>query len=335
MSEQEKEALQEEGMSIQDQFFGTTTAIDTSDDDTKPEVKVSEESDVEIKVADDPKPEDKDELEEHSKKVQKRINQLTYEAREAQRQQATAEGVRDEAIRAAQSLHGRNQEYERIISTGEATLVDKIKTGAETAVNFAKSNYAKAVDADDTDALVESQNNLIKAQAELVEANRYDAEYQARVANFAAQQRAAPPRPVQPSVQPSVQRQVKRPDPEMEEWAEKNQWFGFDGKPEQRRDMTAVAFAKHESLVTDEGVEVNSPKYYKAIDAEIKLRFPEYFDDGKTKPSTVVAPAQRNNGATPRKVTITASAAAVAKQLGLSPEEYAQQVLAERGTQHV
>ena len=290
-----------------------TTVIDDT------EVEVTGELDLEVGEKPDA------ELEEHSKKVQKRIDKLTYEAREAQRQQTAAEGVRDEAILAAKSLHGRNQEYERIISTGEAQLVSRIKNAAETSVNFAKSKYQNAIDAEDedTEATVEALNSLTLAQAELIEANRYDHEYQQRVANFAAQQQWAARQPIQPQVQQPAQ--VQQPTPEANEWAKKNTWFN---NPE-HYDMTAMAYGVHEDLVRNKGFTPDTDKYYAEIDKVIRQRFPEHFDEAK--PSTVVAPAQRTTGVRSRKVKITASAAAVAKQLGLSNEQYANQVLKIKG----
>jgi len=41
----------------------------------------------------------------------------------------------------------------------------------------------------------------------------------------------------------------------------------------------------------------------------------------------VVAPATRNNGAKPRKIQLTATQVALAKRLGVTPEQYANQLV--------
>jgi len=94
--------------------------------------------------------------------------------------------------------------------------------------------------------------------------------------------------------------------------------------------MTGFAFAVHERLVEDEGVDPQSDTYYERIDARMREKFPEKFQDsgngGNEKPrrSSVVAPATRSTA--PKKIVLTQSALAIAKRLGLTPEQYARQV---------
>jgi hypothetical protein len=118
------------------------------------------------------------------------------------------------------------------------------------------------------------------------------------------------------------------------EWARKNPWFGPDKHNDS--EMTALALGVHEKLQKS-GVEVGSEKYYAEIDAAVRKRFPEKFGDEDIEvkaPSrqtgSVVAPASRSVPTSRDKVRITASAAALAKRLGLTPEQYAAQVLKER-----
>jgi phage I-like protein len=71
----------------------------------------------------------------------------------------------------------------------------------------------------------------------------------------------------------------------------------------------------------------------------MRQRFPDYFekdsDDVQVSvspqrtPNTVVASASRNNGAKPRKIQLTATQVSVAKRLGLTPEQYAKQLIKE------
>jgi len=78
---------------------------------------------------------------------------------------------------------------------------------------------------------------------------------------------------------------------------------------------------------------VGTDEYYKRIDTEVKRRFPEEFgdtqNDEEEKPqrtarlSTVVAPAKRSTSS--KKIVLSKSQVALAKKLGLTPEQYARE----------
>ena len=93
--------------------------------------------------------------------------------------------------------------------------------------------------------------------------------------------------------------------------------------------MTAYALGVHEEL-QDSGVKIGSDNYYAAIDKTMRKRFPEAFDaeeskPAKTKPSTVVAPAVRSTGS--NKIRLKASQVQIAKKLGVTPEQYARELI--------
>jgi len=100
--------------------------------------------------------------------------------------------------------------------------------------------------------------------------------------------------------------------------------------------MTALAYGIHERLVRDEGYDPNSDEYFETIDRTMRSKFPEYFggDDSQEvsatrSPPVVTAPSSRNNGAKPRKVKLTRTQLSLAKRLGLTPEQYANQLVKE------
>jgi hypothetical protein len=121
------------------------------------------------------------------------------------------------------------------------------------------------------------------------------------------------------------------------EWQQNNPWFGDD------KEMTSFAYGVHERLVRDEGVDPESTEYYELIDQRMQEIFPDYFGTSGTsssgqvvveaaprrRASPVVAPATRNNGVAPRKVTLTSTQVALAKRLGLTPQQYASQLIKE------
>jgi len=321
--------------SAEEKFFGVKTTFGKE----KQEV-----SDIDIEVIDDRPEEDRrppqkeevkaeeqdsddDELEGYSEKVKKRINKLRYQQHEERRKREEAERMREEAVRVAQQYADQSKQYQQIISQGEQTLVEQIRARAELTLQQAKDRYRVAYEEGNTDKVLEAQEALMNAQAEM------------KSADFQLNQlKNRPKQPEQPAQQP-VQEQPQRqappePSPKAVKWAEENPWFGKE------KDMTALAYGVHERLVRDEGVDPNSDEYYETIDRTIRSKFPEYFgedDSGSDNtssstsrsPSVVVAPSERNNGAKPRKLRLSRTQIALAKRLGLTPEQYANQLIKE------
>jgi hypothetical protein len=107
-------------------------------------------------------------------------------------------------------------------------------------------------------------------------------------------------------------------------------------------EMTALAYGAHEAAIR-KGIQPNSPEYFDHIDNRMRAAFPEHDwsdqrTDGRTatattgsRPSSVVAPSARSNGAKPRKVQLTPTQVALAKRLGLTNKQYADQLLKEKG----
>jgi len=108
--------------------------------------------------------------------------------------------------------------------------------------------------------------------------------------------------------------------------------------------MTGYAYGLHETLIKDEGIVPTSEQYYQEVDKRMQSKFPEFFGTetqdesndevvattaSSKKPSSVVAPATRNNGAIPRKVQLTSTQVSLARRLGITPEQYAKQVAKE------
>ena len=281
---------------------------------------------------------DDGELENYSSGVQKRIKKLTFQREEAKRQTAQSNLMREEAIRVAKTLSDQNRGYVQQITTGEAYLVDRNKAAAGYAVNEAKAHLTKAHETGDTDGMVAAQQNLTVAQYELQKAVDYENDYMQRRHQQEVVRR-------QPPQQQRQQRQARpaqavAPDAKATEWAAENPWFGND----EHKDMTALAYGVHEQLIKNEGINPNTEAYYTRINAEMRSRFPEYFNEGSQangngsgrqpvspsrRPTQVVAPSSRNNGAKPRTVKLTSTAVALAKRLGITSQQYANQLAKE------
>ena len=292
--------------------------------------EVLEDSGFEIDIVDDTPEEDRgrippvdrtakeheEELAGVSTNVQKRIKKLKYDFHEERRAKENSARMRDEAVVYAQKIHKENQQLRDLVNRGEQVLVDEVKQRTEKELESARFQLKRAHEEGDPDSIVGAQELLAKAA--------YDSQK--------AQEYIPSPEPAKvPEYQP--RKQVNpNPDPKAADWAKQNPWFKTD------KEMTAVALAVHEDLVT-QGVDTKSDDYYQAIDQRVRDRFPEKFggddqddpvlrsDENRRKPSTVVAPARRTTGARPRKVQLTKTQVSLAKRLGISPEEYAKQLL--------
>ena len=342
--------------SAEDKFFGVKTQIAKK---SKEKEASSEEAAFDLEIVDDKpavnkaayEPTGDEELDSYSASVRKRLDKATFKRREAQR-------LADEAVKAAQQLQQQNQalsaknkEYESLINRGETALVSQIKEKAQLSAEKAKAEYRKAYEEGNTDDIVSSQEKMIEAQSQMKEAERYERSlppqpteqqqaYQQQVAY--QQQQQAYQQQQQAYQQQSAPPAVPEPEPKAKEWGEKNTWFG----DEEHKGMTAYAYALHEEATKDNGLSPNSDQYFQYIDSGMRGRFSDYewSDDAPkdassgngqaapsttTQPSSVVAPSARNNGAKPRKVKLTSTQVALAKRLGLSNAQYANQLVKE------
>jgi len=324
--------------SREDKFFGIETTIGEEDKSAEP--------DIEIETDDAPEKEtksyykkpdaavtsssdDDEELQQYSEGVQKRIKKMRWKQGEVERERDAIKAERDEAFRVAQTLHGRNLQYEQTINTGEARLVAEIQARASNDLAIAKAAYSQAYETGDTAKIVEAQELMLNATADVRAANQYGNDYSYRSNQYASRQQQ---RPFQAPVQRQVP-SVPKPTEGASDWAEDNPWFG----DADHADMTALAYGVHENLIKRKGIKPDTPQYFQAIDTEMRQRFPEYFSDGqgsgkpvstqRSKISTVVGSGQRESGSSSRKVKLTASQVTLAKRLGITIEQYAKQLI--------
>jgi hypothetical protein len=286
------------------------------------------DEEIEISVVDDRPEEDRveprssdtsdddSEIEVVGGRAQKRIKKLKYEFHEERRSKEAANRTRDEAVSYAQQVASENNELKSLLQRGEKVLLSEIKSRADSDLVQARTEYKAAYEAGDPDKLVEAQEALTRSQ--------YDKEVAERTIPLGtpAQKRPAPP---------PRQRPQQQADPKLKGWLQENKWFGDD------KEMTSFAYGVHENLVTNEGVDPRSDDYYKRIDDRLRSVFPDKFggENGAEEPAasprtrTVVASANRSSGR-PRKVQLTSTQVDLAKRLGITPEQYAKQLLKER-----
>jgi len=247
-----------------------------------------------------------DELEDYSSKVKKKLIQMKKLAHDERREKENALREQQEAISFAQRVMEENKRLKSNLNNSEKNVLATVQKAVEMEMNEAKRAYREAYDSGDTDKVMEAQERLTQATLKVE-----------KVKNFRPQPLQEQETPVQ--MQPQPVQQV-RPDPSAQAWQAENPWFGED------EEMTSLALGLHERLKR-EGVAVSSQEYYRRIDATIRKRFPEKFEEEaeqETRPvrkSSVVAPATRSTS--PKRVRLNPSEMSLAKKLNLTPEQYA------------
>lgn len=296
-------------------------------DPDKPDVKTSETSEqnvkeleskeVEIEVIDDTPPKDRnrtpseppaevteEELSEYSDKVRKRIQHFTKGYHDERRKAEAAARETAEAVRLAQQLLQENEKLKQETSKTQSALLEQAKARVNHELEASKRAYKQAYESGDSDKVIEAQLALNNAQAKVE-----------KLANFKPALQPKPvdvkPEPVAPAV-----------DAKAVAWQKSNPWFGSDDE------MTSLALGLHQKLVR-EGVDPQSDEYYDRINSRMRQVFPDSFESEDESPerprrNNVVAPASRSTA--PKKIVLTKTAVALAKRLGLTPEQYARQV---------
>tara|TARA_R100000963_G_scaffold35001_1_gene30938 strand:- start:14 stop:1006 length:993 start_codon:yes stop_codon:yes gene_type:complete len=314
-------------MSTEQKFLGVKSRIGT-----KPDEVVDSENEIDIEIIDDveAKPEKKEkvfaedvkdnpvdeEILNVDKGVQKRIDQLTAKHHEERRQKEQAAKLRDEAIKYAQQIKSENDRLSQLVNDGQQYLGKQAEERAEFAKQAAQQKYKEAYEQGNTEEMVIAQEALTRATMDAASAEQFNARIPEEEFVPQQQEQFVPQQQMPP-----------RPDDKAISWQAKNQWFGND--PE----MTSFAYGVHEKLVREENINPASDEYYERIDSRMKSVFPNFFGSeekeavSSNSQSSVVAPATRNNGAKPRKVQLTATQVALAKRLGVTPEQYANQLV--------
>ena len=318
--------------------FEEDTFVFPDEKEAKVEIALKE-PDFEIEIEDDTPPKDRnrqpvseeevkklkldaDELDQYSVEAKDKLIKMKKVWHDERRAKEAADRERHEAVRIASKLAEENKQLKTKLSSGEQEYVGVAKHSAVQELEAAKKEYRDAYDAGDSEKLVDAQEKLTMAKIKVDKLDNYNpiykkpAEYDENV------------------VQMPQQQSIPRPDNKAVDWQQKNEWFGQD------EEMTSLALGLHEKLKRN-GVSIGSDEYYDTIDKTMRRRFPENFDDGqdtetekvraeepqktsKPRASTVVAPASRSTS--PKKIRLSNTQVALAKKLGLTPEQYAREL---------
>ena len=168
----------------------------------------------------------KEELEQYSDGVQKRIAKLTKKWREAERQ-------REAALEYAKGVQDEHSKLKTKVSNLEPSYVNAMEGRVVSGLQAAQAKLVAAREAGDIKSEVEAQKEIGKLGVE-----------ESRVAGMRQRVAAEMKQAQQPvkTLEESIAPTQAAPDPRAEEWADKNTWFGQDSA------MTYTAFDLHEKL---------------------------------------------------------------------------------------
>jgi|TARA_B100000085_G_scaffold111846_1_gene102018 hypothetical protein len=271
---------------------------ETKQEESKPE---PEDKPVESKQPE----ENKGDLEEYSEKVQKRIKKLTFQIREAERREKAA-------VDYAKGLKDKFETAEKKFEETDTNYLKEYDARIDAERDKAKNKLKLALDSNDTDAIMEANDQLTKLAVEKEKVSLSLNEKETRKKEAESQPEKpeeTPPAPVSPRAQ---------------KWAEENDWFGTD------RVLTGAAMSIHDDLI-QQGIDGESDEYYNQINKRMKEYFPQKFAESSTEETTKAAPVQnvasvsRRSGGR-KSVKLTKSQVVIAKKLGVPLEEYAKYV---------
>jgi hypothetical protein len=292
------------------------------------EANKASEQEIDIEIEDDTPEEDRgrfpatpetvkklevevNELDQYSEDAKKKIITMKRIWNDERRRAESAEREREAAIQTTKTLWEENKRIKQLLSNGEKEYVSAVKNSSEMQLEMAKKAYKEAYDVGDSEKMAEAQQHMVQASLDLDKVKNFKLPtLQEENFDVKLQHQA----PIAPPV-----------DDKVMEWQAENPWFGQD------EEMTAAALGLHEKLKR-QGVKIGSDEYYATLDKTIRKRFPENFeeteaepqDEPKAKPK-IVASATRSTA--PKKVKLTTTQVALAKKLGLTPEQYVRELL--------
>ena len=298
------------------------------------DVLAEDAPDIEVSVIDDTPEEDRnrpprgdvsENLDEDipglSERVKSRMDTLRYEFHNERRDKETALRENNEAVRYAQNVQSENKALKDQLSNSRRLLYDQVSAKNDVELDAAKARFKEAYETGDADAIADAQSEVSRLHAER---SHY---------NVAAPD-AYNEQPVQQEVleQSQQQQHVPPPDPKAVAWLQKNPWFQRPGYEQ----LTGFAIGVHDQLVRKGYNPLVHNEYYEIVDKELRNKFPESFEkeasSGSGPPTSrktpVVAPAGRG-GKKPSKVELSSSQVRLASKLGITPEQYAAQVVKE------
>ena len=251
-----------------------------------------------------------------SPNVAKRIARLKAETHTERRAREEVERREAAAIELLRSRDAELADLRKRLEGSTGALAASMKSDREARLADARARLERAHAEGDSAAVASATADMGMVQAELVQI----------AARTPAARQAEPER--QPAAQPA--HQAPNLAPAVAAWISKNDsWFNKDGA------KTKLALSLHDTIV-QRGIQPTDPRYTQELDKGMKAMYSDHVaydtsqadDDGGTptpRRTNVVADGSRETGkvSNPRIVELTKSQLAIAKQLNITPQQYA------------
>ena len=289
----------------EDVDLGYTDPIQDKKVEAEPEEK-KEEPTTEVEVEEKKVETKPDNLKDKQSNYQKRINELVFQAKEAERREKAA-------LNYAKGLKKKYQNVETKLNETDNNYLKEIQARVTSEQDALKTSLKEAMESQDAEKVAEINSKMTKLAVENEKVNltlqdRENKKKEAEEEKKSSQEE-------QGSGEPPVQVSQKA-----QQWASKNEWFGTD------RVMTNAAMAIHEELA-GQGIATESDEYYNNINKRMKEYFPQKFAQDSTDKEPVtkqlvqnVAGVSRRQGGR-KSVKLTKSQVVIAKKLGVPLEE--------------
>tara|TARA_R110001606_G_scaffold117387_1_gene246841 strand:- start:429 stop:1388 length:960 start_codon:yes stop_codon:yes gene_type:complete len=276
-------------------------------------VKTNEVEPLSPKVEEEPA-QQKEELEDYSTGVKKRIDKLTFKLREAERERQAA---LDYATNVQRELSDSKRKYIDV----DKGYMSESEVRNKMASDLARQNLIQARENGDFNKEEEARQSLTKLDLESerirVTKTKKEREYEETSKELDMQQA---------QYQAAMQQQQQQPRPSQKaiSWAERNSWFNSDP------DKTDLAKRVHRGLVA-EGFDTESDEYYDELTKRVSDKFPSArAEDQANRREDYVQPvSSATRSATTgrnKSVRLTPSQVKIAKKLGVPLSEYAKYV---------
>jgi len=292
----------------EDVDLGYTNPIQETKEEVEPEEK-KEEPKTEVNVEEkekkeaDPKPAN---LKDKQSNYQKRINELVFQAKEAERREKAA-------LNYAKGLKKRNQEVEEKLNKTDDNYLKEVQARVTSEQDKLKQNLKEALDAQDSEKVAEINTQLTQLAVQNEKAKIMLEEKEAQKKNT---EKPSQEDPIPGEKPVNISKRAQ-------DWASENKWFGTD------EIMTSAAMAI-DSQLRAQGIESDSDEYYNNVNKRMREYFPQKFAQDTTEkepevtkqPVQNVASVSRRQGGR-KSVKLTKSQVVIAKKLGVPLEEYA------------
>jgi len=312
-----------------------TSEEETEKKDDKPEIKVEEDKvedlkqdlkteGKEIEGEKDEIPEDERDFKNLYKKYKqqnRRIDKLTFRREEAERQAKAAEQV-------AAGMKKRLDDIEKRYNVESDNYLKEFEARVDAQREQVKNNLKLAIENNDTNAIMEANDQLTQLAVQKEKAKIRAEERKAAIEQAEAKKKEDEEKAKQAPAQENQEQPT--PSEKAMDFREKHKkWFGYDKDPA----LTAYAVAL-DGQIRQEGIEVDSDEYYNEIEKRLDpiltaqgLKEPAEAVEAKQKAKPVQTVASAGRKEVGRKtVTLTKSQVAIAKRLGVPLEEYVKYV---------